>query len=608
MCMRIILIMLIVVLGLISDTLNKELAVSDPGTAQDETNDGQSLRVTHYLKLDGNIDLFGESQLLQDLGSILDVTSAGKLQRDQQGTTNYFNYNYWSSPVSPVNTTANNTDYTVDGVLRDGSNSNNPLNLLWTNSYDADGTTTPITLSRRWIWVYENYPNYADPLLTYADWRYLTETGTLAVGLGYTMKGSGVGDPVLDEQNYVFEGKPNNGVITTPVTGGNQALVGNPYPSAIDAVEFIKDNIPGASGNPGSSSSIDGTVYFWEHYISNFTHVLEDYEGGYATYNLTGGNAAISPPLISGNGTPNKFPERYIPVGQGFYVVSSPAGGDVTFKNNQRVFAKEAIGTSIFMEANENTAYITNAPTDNNSYDYGDDEDEEIKRVRINCKTPEGQIRSLLLGFVPNGEATDGVDMAYDALNTDELPNDFSWVIEGNFYSTQGVGDFDSAKQYPIGVWLDNPGDIEISLLETENFTEAVNVYIYDSILDTYTEIINANIFMSSLDTGTYSDRFYLAFTNGELGLSEVEFDNILINYLQETKELYINLPDATSIQEITILNVIGQVITTYEPEDFININSNELRIPVSFIAEGAYIVKVESDLGETNKKIIIGD
>ena len=203
-----------------------------------------------------------------------------------RNTGHLYNYNYWSSPASTINTTSNNTPYNIDfalgGVLRDGTDSSTPLNIGWVTGHDASGSTNPIGTSTRWIYAYENYPEN-----TYAEWRYLSNTGTLACGLGFTMKGSGVGDPVNDLQNYVFTGKPNNGTISTPITIGNDALLGNPYPSAIDANEFILDNL----------SSISGTLYFWIHYTSNFTHVLEDYEGGYATYNLTGGNAAVVPPI-----------------------------------------------------------------------------------------------------------------------------------------------------------------------------------------------------------------------------------------------------------------------------------------------------------------------
>src|SRR5690606_18502052 len=62
------------------------------------TND-QRLDVTKYLKIDGVLDLEGESQLLQPDGSYVDYSGAGYLERDQQGTGNRFNYNYWGSPV-----------------------------------------------------------------------------------------------------------------------------------------------------------------------------------------------------------------------------------------------------------------------------------------------------------------------------------------------------------------------------------------------------------------------------------------------------------------------------------------------------------------------------
>ena len=43
------------------------------------------IRISHYLFLDGNMDLEGESQLLQDHGSILDNASKGWAEIDQTG-------------------------------------------------------------------------------------------------------------------------------------------------------------------------------------------------------------------------------------------------------------------------------------------------------------------------------------------------------------------------------------------------------------------------------------------------------------------------------------------------------------------------------------------
>ena len=52
------------------------------------------LRLTNILTLNGKIDLEGESQLLQDTGSVFDIASTGSIEIDQQGTGNSFRYNY----------------------------------------------------------------------------------------------------------------------------------------------------------------------------------------------------------------------------------------------------------------------------------------------------------------------------------------------------------------------------------------------------------------------------------------------------------------------------------------------------------------------------------
>ncbi|WP_157514471.1 HYR domain-containing protein, partial [Mangrovimonas sp. TPBH4] len=77
-------------LGLLVNT--GELTITSSGI-QDETNEGHGLWITDYLKLNGQIDLIGESQLVQKRyntnqlnESILEPTSSGFIERDQQGT------------------------------------------------------------------------------------------------------------------------------------------------------------------------------------------------------------------------------------------------------------------------------------------------------------------------------------------------------------------------------------------------------------------------------------------------------------------------------------------------------------------------------------------
>ena len=73
---------------------NTDLAMFvDPGVTINMTNETK-IQNDWYLKLDGKIDLAGKSQLVQTTNSELDVTSSGSIEKDQEGQSNKFNYNY----------------------------------------------------------------------------------------------------------------------------------------------------------------------------------------------------------------------------------------------------------------------------------------------------------------------------------------------------------------------------------------------------------------------------------------------------------------------------------------------------------------------------------
>ncbi|MFD2540886.1 HYR domain-containing protein [Lacinutrix gracilariae] len=523
----------------------------------------QSLTVDHYLNIDGVLDLEGESQLLQPSGSIVDYSGLGNLHRDQQGTTNMFNYNYWSSPVS-----TNGNTFQIN-ALHDGIN---PVN--WTSGNNATGSTNPVTISNRWLYLYENHTAG-----NYADWHAINQNYSVPVGLGFTMKGSGVGDPVSDIQNYTFVGQPNNGTITTPVTGGNEALIGNPYPSAINANQFILDN----------AGSITGPLYFWEHSLTNSSHITIDYEGGYATYSLAGGVAATTPPAgLTGIGVVGKVPRQYIAVGQGFYVTGDADGGTITFNNNQRTFVKETLGASVFLRTENNQE-----PTD------------IIKRVRLNFTSPEGAVRPLLLAFTPNNEASDAIDYGFDAKNSDYFPSDMSFLIENEKYIIQGVGAFDIEKMYPITIDLGVSGNIQIALDDLENFEEAIDVFIYDALLGSYTAI-NENNYQITLDAGSHNNRYFIAFKeDNELNTIDQQHNNVVINYLSATSEIYINVPNTVDIKQVYLVNLLGQTVKSWNATNAPL--SQECKLPVRKIAEGTYIIKVRtSNNAIINKKVVV--
>lgn len=226
----------------------------------------------------------------------------------------------------------------------------------------------------------------------------------------------------------------------------------------------------------------------------------------------------------------------------------------------------------------------------------------EIQRVRIDFVSPDKYTRHLLLSFTPDDSATDGFDYGYDGVNPDDFLNDLNWIIEAKRYIIQGVGAFDESKQYPLGLFLTDSGDIEISLSALENFDIPINVYIYDKLLDTYTQI-NDSKYISTLDSGDYLNRFYIAFfeANEALSTYENELQKTIINYLSNTKEIYINTFSQNTIKQIQVYNLLGQKLSS-----IININSTEIKIPVNYFTTNYAIVSIETDYGNLARKIIV--
>ena len=541
------------------------------------------IEVSHYLKLDGKIDLEGRSQLIQKEGSDLDASSNGFIERDQQGQSNKFNYNYWSSPVNPINNTANNTNYTVGTILKDGT-TGTPANINWVDGYDGSAKS-PISLARFWIYKFDNLSN------DYANYSQIGETGLLQVGKGFTLKGSG---GATATQNLTFVGKPNNGTISNTVGIDQLLLTGNPYPSAIDADAFITDNIN--SVQRPDDNTIDGTLYFWEHYASNNTHNLAGYQGGYAARNLTGGLAPSSSGVdfISKAGSPSRgIPNKFIPVGQGFFVNGSATGGNVIFKNSQRGFQRET-------DANSNVLYKTANKKAIHWSDNTNDviEEDNYKRIRLGFNSHNDFHRQVLIGFM-NEKATSKMDYGYDGLNFDDFSNDMYLLNGENQLVIQGEGFFDEDASFPIGVKTDSLGKVSFTIDELENFDNRQNVYIYDKSDDTYHNIKGA-LYEIQLPEGTINDRFYLRFIDKTLGtdsfnLSKSDEAIVIVNQnvtVQSLNQL---------IKNIAVYDLSGRKIDSYK-----KVNAQKFTLSHLNKTTAGLIVKITLDDDTVVSKKII--
>ncbi|WP_373056605.1 LamG-like jellyroll fold domain-containing protein [Zunongwangia sp. H14] len=638
-------------LGLLSES--NKLTMANPNQSQNEFNSGKNLKISHYLKLNGVIDLVGESQLVQEEGSVLENASTGYLERDQQGTANSFNYNYWTSPVS-IRGTSNNSGFTIAEVLRDGTNSKNPIRLSFGQDYTfADKSYSGAKrISTYWLYKFEGTAD------SYGEWDYIGHEGHLAAGEGYTMKGTSGDVEISQRQNYVFTGKPNNGEIKIKVSENENRLVGNPYPSAIDAEQFIRDNLKDVPGGTNSRNIFNGALYFWDHFGKRDSHNLADYVGGYATFNLVDGVPAISTDSrINATGDQgDKRPKKYIPVAQGFFVNTiidkaiaeeyEIEGGDILFKNGQRISVKESNEDSQFLKP----LHLTKG----NKAQYKKD---ERYKIRLNFSSPMGYHRQILVAA--DDLTSNGFDLGYDAPMIDYNIEDMFWLINNGEYVIQAVPDFNPGQVLPIGLAIDQEGDIEIEIAELENVPESMEIYLRNKADSTYHDLRAAK-YKSSIEPGYHTSLFELVFekpkesteeeTQDPDNAEENEEDNsegqeqdnvgtpeegsegteeesgnpdtdtpvevppgepkdfikeLSADYMMDTKEIIINNPAETKIDEIRIYSINGKLIESFKDLPV----QQEIHLTVSRpVSTAVYVVKIYSENKLINKKMIINN
>lgn len=511
-----------------------------------------------------------------------------------------------------------NANYTIKDALKNGTDTDTYQDMLFNAAPDGSGAIPPPGFQRTMstYWLYKFYGPEDD----YYAWTKINESTSLLAGEGFTMKGPRGAAPIANLQNYVFKGLPNNGDITLALdkisgTDDVERLIGNPYPSAIDADEFILDNISTTEGGNNTNTIINGALYFWDHFGEQNSHVLKEYVGGYATYNLTGGAPAISNDARINNTSDAgsaavgiKTPGQFIPVNQGFFVstkletnpngaagnIASVDGGNIIFKNSQRVYETEGGLTSVFLKSS-NIKGTNNAVTNENK--------KTTPAIRLMYDSPSGYHRQILIGA--NNNASNNFDLGYDAFMVDVNVEDMYWSFNNNKFVIQGVNNFDESQVFPVGIIVKKAGLAKIKIDALENIETGKHLYIKDNLTNETHKITNEP-FELYLDAGTYNDRFALVFSASNvqsklLSIEENDFLNeIALYYDSEIASLKINIQNGDSnILGVQVYSLTGKRVKT------LTSNSKVVTIPMT-VSTGIYIVKCLTEKGMINKKIII--
>lgn len=518
----------------------REVEVESGGTIT--VADGILLEVENQVDVNGVIDLLGEAQLIQNHTSTTSNSGTGELRVRQQGTTNLYNYNYWSAPV-------NRSGAWQIGYLEDA---NGVVNF--TSAWDANPTTSPITLSSRWLYDFNAVSG------EYAGWNSLSITSNITPGRGFTTKGSGA---IAAEQEYLFKGIPNDGDYSYTVNGGNDFLTGNPYPSALDADQFINDNL----------AIIDGTLYFWEHFSSNNSHALADYEGGYATYNLMMSLPAVADDsgLTSGIGTASRpNPTNRIPVGQGFFVTIENSG-NLVFNNGQRKFARESLDESIFYRTSETTETTSNT--------------DSRPKIWFSFIDPDAHHRVIGLGYDIN--ATYDYDNGYDAKAYEDQLNEICWKLNDDKLHIQALPAINTEDELPLELKITTEGTYTFSINEMQNFPDDINIYLKDKNQDVYHDLREGDTSLS-LSSGLYTDTYSIVFNQTNvLSIDDPSVNNnTYILYHTDTEQLELLQKKALdTYTKYSVYSLPGQKL--YDTA----LNNN--LIDISKLSQGIYILKL---------------
>ena len=453
-------------------------------------------------------------------------------------------------------------------------------------SFVVERNTAPV---RRYDFTYWSTPVTSSPGFTLHDlspdtlvdkfFSYNPSTGWVYNNYGTEVMVPGSGYNVRAPQTFdintpaiykaIFTGKPNNGDIPITIVGNKYNLVGNPYPSALDATQFIKIN-----HNLGSDV---GALYFWTHNTSPASTGTGTYaysSADYAVYSLTG-STATSNGATSAQG--NKIaPTGKIATGQAFFMKPSATTIKAVFTNDMRV------------GANNNQFFKTT-----------DSEDTDKNRLWLNMTNSQGSFKQVLIGYVDG--ATNDWDFNYDGPTiSGNSFVDFYSINDTKKLTVQGRAlPFEKSDLVPLGYVTKIEGNFTIAIDHADGFFNTQAVYLEDKKTGTITDL-RAGDYTFTTAIGTFTDRFVLRYTNKTLGTGD--FENVENGLLISVKDKIIKVTSAKEeIKDVAIFDISGRVL--YDKK---KIGTTELQISNLQAENQVLLIKVTLVNGNiTTKKIL---
>ena len=453
-------------------------------------------------------------------------------------------YTYWSSPVENITILEGLTD----------ANPNRRYTFNANNYLDTDGDEI------------DDDGN---------DWQPVGNTDLMLGDKGYiSMHGLFI-QPLGTPYDYLFEGAYNNGDITQAVpfnplnTLNHWNLLGNPYPSALDAMAFFTAN----------SSVVASELFMWSQVsppdaANPGNEVLNFNLGDYITINSL---------ATAGNGT-TAAPQSRVPSGQSFFI-SSTSPGNVTFTNAMRVSG-----------ANVNDDFYRNSQQNN----YGD-----IERLWLNLSSDIGVYSQICVAYADS--ATDG----YDGKGIDTERNyagnaGLLYSMDNNsggFYVIQGksINSLYENEVINIGFasYLSTAELYSISLSNFEGeYLENNSIFLRDNQLNIIHDL-KSSAYQFLSEGGDFADRFDIIFNESTLSNEEHTnlVDGFTITEMPDSLVKFSLSNNSLTFDKIEIYDVKGRRIYS------LNGASNIEVFKLSNIKNSIFIAKAHISNGQVLTK-----
>ena len=503
-----------------------------------------NVTVTGDITVTGNLNVLHNGSLVQVEDTAINT---GNITYERVVSIRKNDYVYWSSPISSFN---------VNGI-------------------------SPLTNAS---YIFKWNPTIANANGGFGNWA-SANGETMILGKGYIVKGPESFTNTAQNLTAIFSnGIPNNGIITVPIlrggytgasyngTNGSQItrfsdnwnLIGNPYPSAIRALDFLNLN-----------TNIEGAVRLWTH--SSLP------------------SSAISSPFY-GTAASNYNPADYITF-NGLGTVSGPTGFNGYIAGGQGFFVQMMDGVAATQDVTFNNSLRSPSYANNQFYRTATNEspDRIASRIWLDIVDNNNNSDRTLIGYTEG--ATAAKDRLYDAVTAVGLTMKIYSLIENDLMTIQG-------KSYPIdindkvalGVNIMADGNYIIAIAALDGVVSDLPIYLEDKTVNVIHDLKQAPYSFAS-SVGQFNDRFVLRYNNETLGNEDFETNNEVLVIANNAIEV---VSTGMAIDNLRVYNVLGQLLLDSE------VNSNTFVTSKLQKNNTALLVQITLENGaKVTKKIV---